>query len=210
VCILQALAVSLLGACSREGCGRPRARNPRTGKVHEFCSLRCSHFEPCTDQPAVATTDFAMDLVIALEMSRLQLIEDEMRKQRKREQRHGGSRTNMLQSSPSDDLSEDAQLHLAIHLSLEEARKRPANTLEPQTEEAGAGGTTSAADANDLSIGYFLKSLAKHELSLKNFHCDSASQNLLGGDPKSSKILFGRTFLFNSSCDKGMNHLNLF
>ena len=137
-----------------------------------------------------------MDLVIALEMSRLQLIEDEMRKQRKREQRHdGGSRTNMSQSSPSDDLSEDAQLHLAIHLSLEEARKRPASIVEPQ-EEAGAGGTTSAADVNDLSIGYFLKSLAKHELSLKNFHCDSASQNLLGGDPKSSKILFGRTFFF--------------
>jgi hypothetical protein len=38
----HALAVSLLGECSRVGCSRPRARNPRTSAIHDYCSLRCS------------------------------------------------------------------------------------------------------------------------------------------------------------------------
>lgn len=33
--------IKILGVCSRDGCGRPRARNPRTLDIHEYCSLRC-------------------------------------------------------------------------------------------------------------------------------------------------------------------------
>lgn len=34
--------MSLFGECSRVGCSRPRARNPRTSAIHDYCSLRCS------------------------------------------------------------------------------------------------------------------------------------------------------------------------
>jgi len=130
----QALTVSLLGVCEREGCGRPRARNPRTGKVHPFCSLRCNRFEgACQPITAVTTADFAMDLVIALEMSRLQLIEDQMRKQcRNGDQARSSSSSSNSNSNNEEherqtveEFSEDAQLRLAIHLSLEESRRKP-------------------------------------------------------------------------------------
>lgn len=41
----RALAVSLLGECKAPGCNRPRARNPRTGQTHQYCSLRCSRHQ---------------------------------------------------------------------------------------------------------------------------------------------------------------------
>ena len=34
-----------LATCVREGCGRPRAQNPRTGDVHDHCSVKCYHLE---------------------------------------------------------------------------------------------------------------------------------------------------------------------
>lgn len=121
--MLKSLTVSLLGVCDRVGCGKARARNPRTGEFHSFCSLRCSRYESFS-QPSVltATADFTMDLVIALEMSRLQLIEDEVRKQH-REQSASSSEVN---GGPVNMLhqSEDVQLRLAIHLSLEECQKK--------------------------------------------------------------------------------------
>lgn len=125
--------MSLLGVCEREGCGRPRARNPRTGKVHPFCSLRCNRFEG-SRQPkvAVTTADFAMDLIIAMEMSRLQLIEDQMRKQCRSNQ--AGSSTNEEHERQTvDEFSEDAQLRLAIHFSLEESRRKPQDTNVAQS-----------------------------------------------------------------------------
>ena len=72
-----------------------------------------------------------MDLVIALEMSRLQLIEDEVRKQH-REQ--SGTSSIDIRSASIDDHSEEAQLRLAIHLSLEESRKKDDKALaSPKT-----------------------------------------------------------------------------
>ncbi|KFM70294.1 Ankyrin repeat and IBR domain-containing protein 1, partial [Stegodyphus mimosarum] len=72
------LLTSLLGTCSREGCKRPRARNCRTGEIHEFCSLTCKHWEiikPPDSKNFEAGIDPAMDMLIALEMSKLQLLE---------------------------------------------------------------------------------------------------------------------------------------
>ncbi|XP_035231946.1 uncharacterized protein LOC118203769 isoform X2 [Stegodyphus dumicola] len=66
------------GTCSREGCKRPRARNCRTGEIHEFCSLTCKHWEiikPPDSKTFEAGIDPAMDMLIALEMSKLQLLE---------------------------------------------------------------------------------------------------------------------------------------
>ena len=145
----QALTVSLLGVCEREGCGRPRARNPRTGKVHPFCSLRCNRFEG-SGQPiaAVTTTDFAMDLVIALEMSRLQLIEDQMQKQCRSGDQAGSSSSEGRERQAVDEFSEDAQLRLAIHLSLEESRLKPqdVNCAKTQLKNLTSNSVTSTQD----------------------------------------------------------------
>lgn len=67
-----------------------------------------------------------MDLVIALEMSRLQLIEDEVRKQRAQKP---GTTSAEAGSDPAliEDYSEEAQLRLAIHLSLQESLKKAEN-----------------------------------------------------------------------------------
>ncbi|XP_046457233.1 ankyrin repeat and IBR domain-containing protein 1-like isoform X2 [Daphnia pulex] len=173
----QALTVSLLGVCDREGCGRPRARNPRNGKIHPFCSLRCSRSESL-DQPSVAPTDFAMDLVIALEMSRLQLIEDEVRKQN-----HDQTATSNTEfQSPSvDGYSEDAQLRLAIFLSLEESGRL-----------ATESGVAAASQTAESSVDNFLKNLAqKQELPLKNYRLNQLDPN--SRDSKTLKSLFTPT-----------------
>lgn len=113
-----------------------------------------------------------MDLVIALEMSRLQLIEDEVRKQ-------NHDQTATSNTSPSmDGYSEEAQLRLAIHLSLEESRKLVAE-----------GGVAAANQTSESSVDNFLKTLAhKQELSIKNFHLDQSDPS---SDSKTSKTLFG-------------------
>lgn len=164
--------MSLLGVCDREGCGRPRARNPRNGKIHSFCSLRCSRSESL-DQPSVATADFAMDLVIALEMSRLQLIEDEIRKQNHEQT---ASSVIKFQANPVEGYSEDSQLRLAIHLSLEESRQLVAE-----------GCLISSSPMVEPSVDQFLKTLSnKQELSLKNYYRAEPEKEL-----KTSKGFFG-------------------
>lgn len=87
----RAVALSLVGECSREGCMRPRARNPRTQVLHDYCSLWCAaapqakpnvqdnSTELHSNKPV--TMDDSMDLAIALEMSRLQMIEDTVKRQ---------------------------------------------------------------------------------------------------------------------------------
>lgn len=73
------VTANLFGVCSREGCSKPRARNPRTGQVHEYCSLLCLHTDKDDDleQHASVEVDPSMDLLIAIEMSKLQLTSDE-------------------------------------------------------------------------------------------------------------------------------------
>lgn len=76
---VEVLTANLFGVCSREGCSKPRARNPRTGQVHEYCSLLCLHAdkEEVSEQPVSAEIDPSMDLLIAIEMSKLQLTNNE-------------------------------------------------------------------------------------------------------------------------------------
>lgn len=78
-CLLQPSNPSAapLALCARFGCVRPCARNARTLSYHQFCSLRCSR----AAKLAANTGDaYNLDLVIALEMSRLQMIEDELKR----------------------------------------------------------------------------------------------------------------------------------
>ncbi|KAM7286012.1 ankyrin repeat and IBR domain-containing protein 1 isoform X2 [Ixodes scapularis] len=83
----------VLGVCARDGCSRPRARNPRTREMHEHCSFKCHRLDRNKDvRPARYEAEFSMDLLIALEMSRLQMIEDQRRFEQN--QKNGSQDTN--------------------------------------------------------------------------------------------------------------------
>lgn len=183
----QALTVSLLGVCDREGCGRPRARNPRTGKVHSFCSLRCSRHES-QDQLPVVTTDFAMDLVIALEMSRLQLIEDQVRNQQRSQPSTSSADPR---TAPMQDYSEEAQLRLAIHLSLTESRKQ-------ECEASSSMPSTSAANASTDMRGVTNLKSCKQELNRLSFN-DAATPSI-DNSTNLEATKFG-DYNFFSKCD---------
>ncbi|KAG8200864.1 hypothetical protein JTE90_015769 [Oedothorax gibbosus] len=66
---------SVLGECSRDGCKRPRAKFQRTGVIQEFCSLYCKHWDTLNPPELVApaSIDPAIESLIALELSKLQM-----------------------------------------------------------------------------------------------------------------------------------------
>nr|KAG5714730.1 hypothetical protein BaRGS_000218 [Batillaria attramentaria] len=73
------------GKCRRVGCGRPKAVNPRTQEIHDYCSRRCKHHdevqhmtetEEQSEEIPEVILDEHMDLLRALEMSRLQYLRD--------------------------------------------------------------------------------------------------------------------------------------
>ncbi|KAL8591046.1 hypothetical protein ACOMHN_015669 [Nucella lapillus] len=78
------------GKCRRVGCNRPNAVNPRTQEVHEYCSRRCKHHDEMKNMAETelqqqqqqqeeipeVILDEHMDLLRALEMSRLQYLRD--------------------------------------------------------------------------------------------------------------------------------------
>ncbi|XP_055938301.1 ankyrin repeat and IBR domain-containing protein 1-like [Argiope bruennichi] len=77
----QSKLASILGECSREGCKRPRAKNQRTGEIHEYCSLSCKHWDilkPPEPPKVVASIDPAIENLIALELSKLQMSQGDM------------------------------------------------------------------------------------------------------------------------------------
>lgn len=103
-----------------------------------------------------------MELVIALEMSRLQMIEDRMKQ---------AQVTNAVTPDPSSSISNnsnestDDQLKLAIQLSLQESAAATGK-LQDQNQY-GKEGTYKKSSA-DLTVDYFLKSLANHKIDFKN------------------------------------------
>lgn len=123
-------------------------------KAHE-CSLRCSK-HGC----GKAVSDCNMELMIALEMSRLQMIEDRMKQ----------AQTNAITPDPSSSISNnsnesnDDQLKLAIQLSLQENTRQDGNFHRSCAYEK-----TSA----DLTVDYFLKSLANHKIDLRSLEVSS-------------------------------------
>ncbi|XP_039298971.1 uncharacterized protein LOC111051560 isoform X2 [Nilaparvata lugens] len=113
----RALAVSVLGECAKVGCSRPRAHDARTSTLHDYCSARCSKMAAGLDSYQVnVTSDYNMDLVIALEMSRLQMIEDEM-KQKQKVEGDGTGLNSKSTNNPNEPSSRrDELLALASHI----------------------------------------------------------------------------------------------
>ncbi|KAK6633139.1 hypothetical protein RUM43_012883 [Polyplax serrata] len=165
--VSRALAVSLVGECNREGCNRPRARNPRTQALHEFCSLRCARKSL---QVQSVTNDDNMDLIIALEMSRLQMIEDTIK------------RENQSFNKPNTSVSvtqteSDVDLNKAIELSIRQQK----NDIGVTTEDVPALATNLnyfRKTNEDMTIDYFLKTLAGQSLHDIEQNSDSGEKDL--------------------------------
>ncbi|XP_048517886.1 ankyrin repeat and IBR domain-containing protein 1 isoform X5 [Dendroctonus ponderosae] len=122
---------------------------------HE-CGLLCSS-QGCGTRP-----DYNVELIIALEMSRLQMIEDQVR-----QTEHTPITPDPGSSiSTNSNESADDQLKLAIQLSLQESTKKIRREMEQREFEERVNGyqKTSA----DLTVDYFLKSLANHKIDLKS------------------------------------------
>lgn len=117
-----------------------------------------------------------MDLVIALEMSRLQLIEDEVRKQS--HDQNSTLHNNGSQSSSIEGYSEEAQLRLAIHLSLEESRKLIAE-----------------GDPSCQTTEFPLDSFAKNKTNNEEGSKRNCTPPDLSTDFKTFKSLFGNPIL---------------
>lgn len=54
--VTRAIAISLFGECAAPGCGRPRARNRRSGGTHTYCSQRCSQLDNDSKYDKIMTT----------------------------------------------------------------------------------------------------------------------------------------------------------
>lgn len=108
-----------------------------------------------------------MELIIALEMSRLQMIEDRMKQ----------AQANAITPDPSSSISNisnesgDDQLKLAIQLSLQDSSNGK------QTDEATLNQRYQKSNA-DLTVDYFLKSLANHKIDLKSLEVDVNKFNI--------------------------------
>ncbi|CAB3364276.1 Hypothetical predicted protein [Cloeon dipterum] len=162
-------ALGVVEKCARPNCDRPRARNPCTGATYDFCSVSCSTSTPGLQHDAEITAD--VDLVIALEMSRLQMIEDQMKKQQ-REMQEGLAGTSSAptvsaSSKASQKSEDDSLLRLAIHLSLQEnkSQKTPvvcsACVSSLRTPSPLSNDNSSSVD---VTVDSFLKSLAACDL----------------------------------------------
>lgn len=108
-----------------------------------------------------------MELVIALEMSRLQMIEDRMKQ----------AQANAITPDPSSSISNnsnesaDDQLKLAIQLSLQESTAAISKQLQEQDGLPHTSQPYQKSSA-DITVDYFLKSLANHKIDLQNFEVD--------------------------------------
>lgn len=111
-------------------------------------------------------SDYNMELVIALEMSRLQMIEDRMR-----QAQTGATLTPDQSSSISNNSNESAddQLKLAIQLSLQESTAAISRQFQDQE---GPSAYSYQKTSADLTVDYFLKSLANHKIDFKNLEVD--------------------------------------
>ncbi|XP_025835160.1 ankyrin repeat and IBR domain-containing protein 1-like, partial [Agrilus planipennis] len=149
------------------------------------CGLRCNRYN-CSK----IGSDYNVELVIALEMSRLQMIEDRLKQA-------NTAVTPDPSSSISNNSSEsnDDQLKLAIQLSLQDSSGSFNNLSEEETSKSGRR-YFSKSNA-DITVDYFLKTLANHQIDLKNLEVDF---NMLRNDAE--KMKNEREFLFKP-CNSG-------
>ncbi|XP_045114482.1 ankyrin repeat and IBR domain-containing protein 1-like isoform X2 [Portunus trituberculatus] len=194
----QALTLTLLGKCSRKACPRPRARNPRTGTIHDYCSLHCAQrakYLPeqgdgeSSSSSSWEVCDSSMELLIALEMSRLQMIEDEARRrlswlqEHSREQGWDGSGDTRPQQGcvegpvlPGTSVANSSIFSYEVPCGSRSqsggggsGHSEASAWIRPELSEGAISYQPSSAE---IAVDYFLKKLANKEISQRNLNIE--------------------------------------
>lgn len=216
----QALTLTLLGKCSRKGCPRPRARNPRTGAIHDYCSLRCAQQAKYLPEQGDGETsswegcDSSMELLIALEMSRLQMIEDEARRrlswlqEHSREQGWDGSGDSRSSQGCSDGTG-GLGATLASNILGYEASYGNSRVTAGQDEASAwprpdvmEGATSYQPTSAEIAVDYFLKKLANKEISLRRLPPHPVENSLVNGSLPFCHAQGADTLVQNLNVDK--------
>ena len=155
-----------LEICSNLFCTKPKVKNPRTGKKHDFCSLKCKYLTEDKDtfEDNIGMEyeyDSSMDLLLAIEMSKLSYEEERQRQ-------------NDSQSLHSNNTSKDEE-----HNSEENNSDNP---FEQFVENIKTN-PDSNESSTKTAVMYFLKSSFNEVIEDKNL-----SQSL--NDMKVDKKLF--------------------
>lgn len=168
--------------CDRKHCTKPRARNPRTGELHLYCSPNCQYLDNAMEESAESTgaRQYNVDLMIALQMSRIQLLQD--LKVLCDEDDDDGPGPSGIRQRPSAEnayLGEDIDpdLQLAIHRSV---------------SEGASWFPTEENSSDSKSVHRFLKSLAEKSSSMDSGNLLDVSEELgqnLSSDAKCDKVL---------------------
>ncbi|GAU90593.1 hypothetical protein RvY_02991 [Ramazzottius varieornatus] len=173
--------------CARPGCSRPCVRNPRTEIFHRHCSYRCNKLheslaretasaliddqEPSTSTTSGERASHKLDLLIAMELSRLQMQRDLENRASSFSSSSSGEESSSplkllaaeIQPTPSGS---DPALDLAIQLSLQDLQsQRRTRTISEETDDVFAEWATNQED-DDPNDSESIASLTSVDFSL--------------------------------------------
>lgn len=154
-------------------------RRNKPEEINSICNTNCnSKYNNTFYKPGVFNIDptveshYNMELIIALEMSRLQMIEDRMKQAQANQQ----TITPDPSSNNSTESSSDDQLKLAIQLSLQEStaaiskqlqEKERANLEKSIAEKSPLEKIAMEKTNAEITVDYFLKSLTSENLDIR-------------------------------------------
>ncbi|KAF5282513.1 hypothetical protein FQA39_LY04920 [Lamprigera yunnana] len=148
-----------------------KSRDSPNSKEHQ-CGLHCN-LKNCGGYGL--SSDYNMELIIALEMSRLQMIEDRMKQ--------AIAITPDTSSSISNNNieSNDDQLKLAIQLSLQEFSSTNPNKVQADQHGVSCSTVPYHKTNADITVDNFLKSLANQKIDFKHLQVNFSMISNEGG-----------------------------
>lgn len=176
--------IPVVALCARSGCQRKRVQNPRTGEWHSYCSITCKYrntgladdalrFMIASGSGGGSTSlgasgssgghssamalrrKYNVDLMIALQMSRLQLLHDlKALSSRERDSSSVDIPTSscFLSSDADNYDDEDADLQMAIERSVLDSIHSPPNQSEAAAAATAQSMSMPALDSTPLSL----------------------------------------------------------
>ncbi|CAN8005523.1 unnamed protein product [Ixodes hexagonus] len=189
----------VLGVCSREGCNRPRARNPRTRQMHEHCSFKCHRLDRSKVGLKIGRSRLLlhMDLLSTRAVSEFVTLLEAMRRSHLREDLRG--------SGVAGDAAEDAGSqvlplrHHSEHLSgrylggsIEHDLSGPSqDTSLGQQEAGGSGGALSPSSSYEGAMLSLESGGAGDVTSIRPLEVANLATGTSDNSHKLDKQLFG-------------------
>ncbi|XP_073992542.1 ankyrin repeat and IBR domain-containing protein 1-like isoform X3 [Rhodnius prolixus] len=164
------VAEDSIGECSREGCGNLRMPVPKQG----YCSSECSKIDKLPGYSV--NVDENVELVIALEMSRLQMIEDTMKMKLKE---RDFPKFESTEDNDKDD-SDTAELGLAIEMSLKDSDKD--TTVENFLRSLEGKSLEIKSDVQHLTWGRTMRDFSGRRADDGRFRISEVHQNCVYPD----------------------------